>query len=106
MKGISGLLVASVCLIIAFRTDIVFGRTGSPRVANNSSSHGGGGGHGGIHVATWRYTYVQRPLLITIFVVLIAIIKICKYLWVYMWVYSWAVLLGIRLLKRYMLAVT
>lgn len=31
-----------------------------------------------IHVASWNYDYVRKPLLITIFIIIVSIIKVCK----------------------------
>lgn len=45
---------------------------------NDSDHHGNGHGHHDIHVASWNYDYVQKPLLISVFIIVVSLIKVCK----------------------------
>ena len=48
---------------------------------DNSSHHGGEGGHG-IVVAGWNWEYVKKPFIITLFLVVAGILKLCKYIYI------------------------
>jgi hypothetical protein len=50
---------------------------------SNASSHGNDTGHGGehvgIHVASWNFEYVELPLLVCLFILMVALSKIRKF---------------------------
>ncbi len=51
---------------------------------NNSDGHGGESeahaGHEGVHVAAWNFDYVELPLVVTAFALLVGIAKVGRYL--------------------------
>ena len=79
----SHFILISVCVILTLSNNFVVGNINQPTTrTNNSTNHTGNDTEHedhGIHIVSWRFSELSGPIIISIFMLAVSILKVSKY---------------------------
>ena len=82
--GCSHFILISVCVILTLSNNVVVGNINQPTttLATDSANHTGNDTEHedhGIHIVSWRFSELSGPIIISIFMLAVSILKVSKY---------------------------